>query len=276
MHAAPRALVTRPAHEAAQWTHDLCAHGIQARALPLIGIRALSEPALRQALEHARHAAASYDAVMFVSPNAVRHFFQVFEQNPAHAGVQPQELAINIEAWAPGPGTAQALLQAGVAAHRISAPAPGSAQFDSEALWPVVSGRLRPGARVLVVRGADADAGATAGGQGRPWLAQQLAGCGAVVDFVAAYGRCGPSWDEAEQALARAAAGDGTTWLLSSSEALAHLAQALPGQDWSGARALATHARIAQAARAAGFGRVHECRPTLADVAASIKSLHER
>ena len=48
---------------------------------------------------------------------------------------------------------------------------------------------------------------------------------------------------------------------------------ALPDQDWGQARALVTHPRIAQAARAAGFGSVQECRPALADVVASIESL---
>ncbi|MGE3348297.1 MAG: uroporphyrinogen-III synthase, partial [Ramlibacter sp.] len=38
------------------------------------------------------------------------------------------------------------------------------------------------------------------------------------------------------------------------------------------ARAVATHPRIAQAAREAGFGVVCESRPALADVVASIES----
>ncbi|MEG2631782.1 MAG: uroporphyrinogen-III synthase, partial [Comamonas sp.] len=46
----------------------------------------------------------------------------------------------------------------------------------------------------------------------------------------------------------------------------------LPGTDWRQARALATHPRIAAAARQAGFGLVQECRPSLNDVAASIES----
>ena len=42
---------------------------------------------------------------------------------------------------------------------------------------------------------------------------------------------------------------------------------------WQAARALVTHPRIGAAARAAGFGAVHESQPTLEAVAASIKSL---
>lgn len=269
MNSAPRAIVTRPAHDAAQWVRDLGAQGIAAQALPLIGIRAVSDPALVQALQQARAAAADYHAVMFVSGNAVAHFFEP-NTAPALAGQAPA--AINTRAWAPGPGTVQALLAAGVPAARIDAPPPGSAQFDSEALWPVVAPRLAAGKRVLIVRGASAPA--APGGSGREWLATQLAEAGVDVDFVAAYERCAPSLDAPALALAREAARDGSLWLLSSSEALAHLVEAMPGQGWQQARALATHPRIAQAARAAGFGQVHECRPALADVAASIKSLH--
>jgi len=271
LNSAPRAIVTRPAHDAAQWVRDLGAQGIAAQALPLIAIRTVAHPSLAQALQQARAAASGYRALMFVSGNAVTHFFET-NKAPALAGQAPP--AIDTRAWAPGPGTVQALLAAGVPAARIDAPPASSAQFDSEALWPVVAPQLHAGDRVLIVRGASAPA--APGGSGREWLAARLAETGVQVDFVAAYERCAPALDAPALALAREAAQDGSLWLLSSSEALAHLVQAMPGQDWQQARALATHPRIAQAARAAGFGHVHECRPPLADVAASIKSLHAR
>lgn len=272
----PRAIVTRPAHEAAAWAARLGELGIAAQPLPLIAIEPLREPALRQALAQARADAARgrFRAVMFVSPSAVRHFFDGFEPNVPNAGAQQGLSAINFEAWAPGPGTAQALGAAGVAADGIVAPAPASAQFDSESLWQAVATRVHAGERVLIVRGAGPGAGD--GGSGRQWLAERLAASGVAVDFVAAYVRRAPPLQADALALARAGAHDGSVWLLSSSEALEHLAVALPGQRWQAACALATHPRIAQAARSAGFGRVHECRPTLGDVAASIKSFHVR
>jgi uroporphyrinogen-III synthase len=71
----------------------------------------------------------------------------------------------------------------------------------------------------------------------------------------------------------RRASTDGSIWLFSSSEAIAHLPI---GLDWGQARALATHPRIAQAAREAGFGQVLQSRPALPEVLASIKSvIHE-
>lgn len=265
-----RALVTRPAQDAAQWVADLQAQGIAAEALPLIAITA--SPANRAALQAVRerlaHPRAFYRAVMFVSGNAVEYFFEP-NQAPALSG--KALAAIETRAWTPGPGTARALLQRGVPADRIDGPAPDAAQFDSEALWARVAPQVGPGDRVLVVRGASA--GEPPGpGQGRGWLAAQIHAAGGQVDFVVAYERGAPAFDAQQQALARRAAHDGTLWLFSSSEAIAHLGQALPGQDWAAACALATHPRIAQAARAAGFGCVNECKPALADVAAFIKS----
>jgi uroporphyrinogen-III synthase len=69
-----------------------------------------------------------------------------------------------------------------------------------------------------------------------------------------------------------AASSDGSVWLFSSSEALTFL-PALPGVQWSAARAIATHPRIADAARAAGWGTVLQSRPALADIRQSIESL---
>ncbi len=267
----PHALVTRPARDAARWVRDLRARGIDAAPLPLIDIHAVREPHLIRALERARAALGQFRAVMFVSGNAVEHFFEL---NQAPALVSQAWAAINTRAWAPGPGTQQALCAAGVPARCIDAPcAATSAQFDSEALWQVVAGQVRAGDRVLIVRGATGPA--LEGGNGRGWLAARLADAGAAVDFVAAYERGAPELDACAQALARRAAADGSCcWLFSSSEAIGHLARALPGQSWQAARAIATHPRIADAARAAGFGQVEECRPTLEDVAASIKSHH--
>ena len=93
------------------------------------------------------------------------------------------------------------------------------------------------------------------------------------MDFLVTYRRARPVLDTAQLALARAAALDGSVWLFSSSEAVHNLQDGLPGQDWRGARAIATHARIAEAASRAGFGQVLQVRPALPDILASIESL---
>jgi uroporphyrinogen-III synthase len=73
--------------------------------------------------------------------------------------------------------------------------------------------------------------------------------------------------------MVRDAAVDGSVWLFSSSEAIGNLVAACAGQSWSRAKAVVTHARIAQAARQAGFSVVCESRPTLAALMASIESI---
>ncbi|OIQ67941.1 bifunctional uroporphyrinogen-III synthetase/uroporphyrin-III C-methyltransferase [mine drainage metagenome] len=110
-------------------------------------------------------------------------------------------------------------------------------------------------------------------GVGRDSLAQRLQQAGAHVEFVVAYQRGAPVWGEAQRVLACSAASDGSVWLFSSAEALAHLHRLLPDQSWRAARAVATHPRIAQAARELGFGVVVPSRATPEDVAASIESM---
>jgi uroporphyrinogen-III synthase len=164
-------------------------------------------------------------------------------------------------------------LRAGVELACIDAPPMDAAQFDSEALWQVVGARVRPGQRVLIVRGTDGQADDPQQGVGRNWFAQRVEQAGASVDFVVSYQRGLPRLSPQQVQLARAAASDGTVWLFSSSEAVANLQTCLPGQDWRAARAVATHERIVVAARAAGFAVVRESRPALADIMASLESL---
>jgi uroporphyrinogen-III synthase len=246
-------VLTRPLAEAERWATTLRQRGLQPLLLPLLQIGPAPDP---QALRAACARADSYAALMFVSANAVQGFFA------AAPGVRVAR------AWAPGPATRDALLAAGVPADRIDAPAADAAQFDSESLWQQVQGQLAPADRLLVVRGGDG-AGRE---QGRDWLLQQLAGRGVAVDTVLAYTRQAPAWTEAQREAGRRAAADGSTWIFSSSEAATHLASLLPGADWSHARAVATHPRIAAAVRALGFGEVRASRTGLDDVLASIES----
>jgi uroporphyrinogen-III synthase len=264
----PRVLITRPAHDAAPWVADLQARGVDAQALPLIDIRASRHPKALAALDAARARLTDYRAVMFVSGNAAQHFL---DKNTTEVLASSCSKATKTRAWTPGPGTTQALLARGVPAHCIDAPAADAAQFDSEALWQQVASQIQPGDMVLIVRGG-APGDVPGPGSGRDWLATQLRAAGALVDFVAAYERHAPQLSPEQLMLAHHSATDGSLWLFSSSEALAHLRQALPTQDWSQARALATHPRIAAAAHAAGFGVVIECKPSFEDVVASIES----
>jgi uroporphyrinogen-III synthase len=263
-----RLIVTRPERDAQRWVHDLQAAGLNAVAMPLITIGPVPDAThLREAWMDLKR----YVGVMFVSGNAVDYFFA---SKPTQA---PEFNALTgpaTRAWAPGPGTASALCRAGVAPERMDVPALDAGQFDSETLWRLVKKQVRPGGSVLIVRGGAGGVQGQAGpGVGRDWFAQQVTRAGGHVDFVVAYQRHVPPFNPPERALAREAAADDSLWLFSSTEAVLNLRQGLPEQTWGQARALATHPRIAAAARAAGFGVVCESRPTLADVLSSIESV---
>ena len=285
-----RVIVTRPETDAQAWLTAIQKAGHEAVYLPLIEIGPAPDT---QAVDLAWQQWPRWQAVMFVSAQAVRMFFA---QRPMQAGPR---------FWATGPGTRQALIEAGVAANAIDAPNADSAQFDSEALWQVVSPSLKKQAPVLIVRGnedsldsnptltANANANANPNlntspssssnpgnnqpvnpqGEGRDWLAQQVIQAGASVEFVVAYSRRPPQWSAPQLEIAKQAAFDGSVWCFSSSQAVLHLQAQLPNVQWNKACCLATHARIAQTARDVGFVHVVQTRPVLSDVLASLESL---
>jgi len=283
-----RVIVTRPETDAQAWLDAIQKAGHEAVYLPLIEIGPAPDT---QALDLAWQQWPRWQAVMFVSVQAVRMFFA---QGPMQPGPR---------FWATGPGTRQALIEAGVAAHYIDAPNADSVQFDSEALWQVVSPSLKKQAPVLIVRGnedaldsipplnANANVNPNPNlntsanlspsnnqavnpqGVGRDWLAQQIIHTGASVEFVVAYSRRPPQWSATQLEIAKQAAFDGSVWCFSSSQAVLHLQAQFPNVQWNKACCVATHARIAQTARDVGFVHVVQTRPVLSDVLASLESL---
>lgn len=245
-----RVIVTRPAAQGQAFVAALQALGVEAVGLPLIGIAPAPEPAAVRAAWHRLPALA---LVMFVSANAVEHFFA--ERPPG------TDWPAGTLAGSTGPGTSAALRAAGVPAACLVEPGPDG-PFDTDTLWVQLAARPWVGRQVLVVRGE----------AGRDWLAERLRGAGAQVDFVAAYRRLAPAFDGSGANLLAAALHQPLVhcWHFSSSEAIANLVAACPGTDWAPARALATHPRIAQAARRHGFGRVDEVGVQAQDVASAL------
>jgi len=245
-----RVIVTRPPAQAADWVQQLRALGVDACALPLLDIAAPADPA---AVHQAWAQLQRYALVMFVSPNAVQRFFALRPLGAQWPGA--------LCAGSTGPGTSSALAAAGLAEQQIVAPAADAPRFDSEALWARIESWPWPGREVLVVRGEE----------GRDWLATQLQQRGAQVHFVAAYRRALPQLDAAAAALLRAACEQAAQhrWLFSSSEAVQNLGRLAPGLDWRAATAWATHPRIADTARALGFGRVDLVGADARDIAAA-------
>ncbi len=258
-------LVVRPRAQALAWVQELAALGVAARALPLIEIVAASEPARVEAVWTQIEAPGASPVLVFVSPNAVLGFFGAAARV---RGVEARSLVWPALAWAAatGPGTVAALRDCGVPAERIAAPASTATQFDSEALWTVVAGWSWPQRPVWIVRGNG----------GRDWLGQRLRDAGADVRVVQSYGRTAPSLSPGEHALLAEALDEPTRWiwLFSSSEAIDHLAAIAPPARWQAGRALASHPRIAERARALGFGVVTVIAPAPAAVAAALAQMH--
>ncbi|TAF80413.1 MAG: uroporphyrinogen-III synthase [Curvibacter sp.] len=262
-----RVIITRPQAEAAPWLKALDAAGYTSWSLPLIDIRPAAQVA---SVESVWKRLADFDAVMFVSRNAVHYFF---EQKADPAPVFTAQAAIKTRAFVTGPGSYSALQRVGAEPAWLDAPDFHAGQFDSEALWAVVRSRVVHGYRVLIVRGTTIDEGASDEGSGRDWFARQVLDAGGEVEFVVSYERQRPQWDAPTIAQAQAAATDGTVWVFSSSEAIRNLQHCCPGVNWAQAQAVVTHSRIGDAARGAGFGRVRESKPLLPALMASIESL---
>ncbi|TBO34386.1 uroporphyrinogen-III synthase [Aquabacterium lacunae] len=255
-------LVTRPEPQASQWAADLNALGLHAQPLPLL---ALTAPPDAAPVARAWQQLAEVACVLFVSPAAAHWWAQA---RPAGACWPAGTLAA-----APGPGTALALLQslghAGLTPEQVISPPATAAQFDSEHLWPWLAPHPWAGRRVLIASGGDQGEA-----RGRQWLSAQWQAQGATVDALLAYTRGPAPWTDADLAQARQAwAQPGHhAWLFSSSQAIDVL-QARMGRAPARAVAVCTHPRVAERAAQAGFGRLVDTRPQLAEVASALQVL---
>ena len=255
-------LVVRPRAQAGAWVDELAALGVPARALPLIEILPAPDPASVAAVFEAVEESGAQPVLAFVSPNAVLGFFDAIASArgvrarvrwPAHA-----------RAAATGPGTVAALRDCGVPAERIVAPTDDAQQFDSEALWALIAAWRWTARPVWIVRGNG----------GRDWLGQQLRDAGAEVRVVQSYARAAPVLSQDERALLADAVDHPVRWIwmFSSSEAVDNLQALAPAARWHAARALASHPRIAERAREAGFGSVAIVAPSPAAVVAALSA----
>ena len=268
-------VLTRAPADAGAWAQALRAQHFEVLHLPLITVSAVLPSApLLQTLGRL----AQYTALMFVSANAVRFFFELASAVDTPCLSAADVVSKGLRCWAPGPGTAAELQRFGVPAHLIDQPHIDAAQFDSEALWQQVSPQVAGNSRVLVVRGDTAGA-ANAEGAGRQWLTKQYQGQGAAVDFAVVYQRTAPTFTRHTAALLDACAQTpNTIWLASSSEGLLNL-QALM-TAWAGhshvlyaQRLVATHPRIGQQATQVGWQRVFDSKPALPNVLQTLAGL---
>lgn len=246
-------VLTRPAAQQAAWCEALTALGVPVRGWPLIDIGPAPDP---RAPSAAWRMLPSARLAFFASPNAVEAFM----------AARPPGQVWPTACWAAcvGPGSADALRAAGVPPQRVLAPDVEAAQFDSEALWPLLMQVVQEwrGQPAMLLRGQG----------GREWLADRLRAQGAQVHAIAVYQRQCPQPDASALAQLRSWMGEAPAplWLLSSSEAVTNW-RALVGMPLPPLPVLATHPRIAQAAREAGLN-VTEVAPTVAAVAEAWRS----
>ena len=237
----PRVIVTRPAREAARWVERVARRGHRCR-----GAAADRHRAARRCGGAARGTAA---------PVRLRRA-DVRERRGRRAFLRAASGALRLPSRAcasgpPGPAPRARCSEAGVPAAAIDAPPADAAQFDSEALWAQRAAAGAPGARVLIVRGGDA--------RGRPrgatgWHARSPRPA-ARATTVVAYRRLAPSFERRRAAAGRRRCATAARSGCSAARRRSPICAArCPARDWHAARAIATHARIAEAARAAGFG----------------------
>ncbi len=236
-------VITRPAKQAAALAQQVAALGGTPIICPAIVI---APPVDGAPLERALQELASYDFALFVSVNAVEHAIADAARWPAH-----------IVAFAPGPGTADALHAAGVAT--VRAPERGT---DSEALLALPELSDVAGKRVVIFRGSG----------GRELLGTTLRARGAKVDYIECYRRAKP--ESGAVGLAEAwSEGRVDAISITSSEGLENLWQMLDGTTRARFARTATfvpHPRIAESARAMSLSHVVVTAPTDAGLLASL------
>lgn len=248
-------VVTRPGEAGRELAAALVAVGQPALWLPAFE---LGPPPDEGAARAALADLAAFDLAIVVSPQAARATGALL------AGPWPAGTAIA----AVGGGTQAAVRAAiaGAAQARLLAPSDDgdASQAGSEALWPLLEA-MRP-RRVLLLRAQG----------GREWLAERLSAAGAEVIAVAVYSRRPFSPDAALRARLAEAAVSGLASLISSSDAVEAVASLLAPQPevlaaLRAGPALATHPRIAERLRAAGFARVTVCAARADAIAAALR-----
>ena len=219
-----RVLVTRPQAQAQSLVDMITLRGGTAVSVPAIDVVGVTaSAALREAVQRC----GEYDAVIFVSANAVKFADEVSRL---------RELSLRA-VFAPGKATAAALRNVGVDGVQI--PEHG---FDSEALLALPSLKSVENQRIAIVRGSG----------GRDLLRDKLSGRGALVEYVDVYRRQRP--EGCCENLRTALSGKLDTALVSSGEALENLLSCLSQRE---RQELLLRPLFVPSQRVAGLARSH-------------------
>ncbi|MHB8914822.1 MAG: uroporphyrinogen-III synthase [Thiobacillus sp.] len=223
-------VVTRPTAQAQILAQGIREAGGEALVFSAIEIEPVADDVLVTCIDHLD----TFDAAIFISPNAARHGL---------AAVQTQrEWPASLKIFAIGPGTARELAQHGM--NKVIQ-ADGA---DSEALLDMPQLHQVTHQRWLIFRGVG----------GRELLADTLTSRGAHVTYAECYRRVRPARD-AQPLLQRWRVGQIHAVTIHSTETLHNFAHMLGEAGLPLLRAtpvFAPHEKIAQAARACGIQQV--------------------
>ena len=191
------------------------------------------------------------DLAIFVSPNAIECGMRLLKT------AWPKSVAIAVV----GGGSAEALDRREIAianGYHVYFPK-NPANWDSEGLWSElnqVESDWR-GKKILFLRGTG----------GREWLSEQFVSHGAQITQFETYRRVPLSKEAAAWQSLKKVSPRQSACLLTSSEAVHHLAHYLKEQkDWGGdwltlAKIICSHPRIVETAKSEGFKKVELCSP---------------
>lgn len=249
----PAIIVTRPSGQARRLI-ELIREGSQAKSLmanviglPLLTIVPKSDP---QIVAQMSAALAKAKLVVFVSPNAIECAMRAL----ADAGmVWSNLLTSHTRIGVVGSSSRDALLRHGVDPKTIVMPTQIH-QSDSEGLWQSLQTHIDDWQTypVLILKGEG----------GRESLMDHLQAAGASVEALSIYTRIPLDASSHQWEVLKGLDASQTLWLLTSSEAVRHLAAVRPIQQTVSVDSLAhshavcSHHNIAKAAKEIGFGQV--------------------
>lgn len=254
----PAIIVTRPSGQARRLI-EFIREGSQAQSiaanvigLPLLTIVPKNDP---QIILQMTAALAKAKLVIFVSPNAIECAMRTLTDSEIlWSNLVTAQTRIGVV----GSSSRDALLRHGINPNAIVMPA-HTQQSDSEGLWQSLQAHIHDWQKypVLILKGEG----------GRESLMDHLQTAGAHVEALSIYTRIpldasSPQWE-----LLKGLDAKQTLWLLTSSEAVRHLAsvhsmqQTVSTNTLAQSDALCSHHNIAKAAKEIGFNRVSVCDP---------------
>lgn len=174
-----KVLLTRPAKQAKEWESAFVAAGIHTVSLPMLAIQTLESEQDQMLAAETLLNVAQWDAVIFVSSNAVNYLAEMVKASPLFWPSGTPCFAI-------GPSTHKAIVANGWLVDASASMGHNSAVKDSESLLALPELSAVSDRNIAIVRGKG----------GRELIHQTLAARGATVTTIEVYQRCCPRYQQ--------------------------------------------------------------------------------